>query len=308
MPILHLDERDVQRLLHWEDLIPAMEGALLAFSTGRALQPVRNMLSIEEGRRYLGIMPAVTDDAMGLKLVSFYPANADKSIPTHMAMILLLCPDTGEPLAVMDGRLITEMRTAAVSAAVTNRVASPVSRSLAILGSGVQAKAHLDALKRVRNFEEIRVWSRTPEHARRFAEEHGAIAMDAESAVKGADVIVTATNALEPILRGDWLKPGAHVNAVGSPRPTWRELDDCAMANKIIVDSREAALKESGDVILSNAAIYAEAGEIFAGIKSRPFGCTTVFKSVGIAIEDIVSADLVLSKLSNQSTNPKVSA
>ncbi|WFU45917.1 hypothetical protein QA640_44770 (plasmid) [Bradyrhizobium sp. CB82] len=138
MPILHLDERDVQRLLHWEDLIPAMESALLAFSTGRALQPVRNMLSIEEGRRYLGIMPAVIDEAMGLKLVSFYPANANKGIPTHMAMILLLRPDTGEPLAVMDGRLITEMRTAAVSAAVTNRVASPVSRSLAILGSGVK--------------------------------------------------------------------------------------------------------------------------------------------------------------------------
>jgi ornithine cyclodeaminase/alanine dehydrogenase-like protein (mu-crystallin family) len=307
MPILHLEERDVQELLRWEDLIPAMEGALLAFSTGRALQPVRNMLSIEEGKRYLGIMPAVTDEAMGLKLVSFYPANADKNIPTHMAMILLLRPDTGEPLAVMDGRLITEMRTAAVSAAVTNRVACAASRSLAILGSGVQAMAHLHALKHVRNFEEIRVWSRTPEHARRFAEEHGAIAMDAESAVKGADVIVTATNALEPILKGDWLKPGAHVNAVGSPRPAWRELDDRAMANKIIVDSREAALKESGDVILSNAAIYAEAGEIFAGIKSRPIDCTTVFKSVGIAIEDMVAADLVLNKRGKQRTNLKTS-
>jgi ornithine cyclodeaminase/alanine dehydrogenase-like protein (mu-crystallin family) len=297
MPILHLEECEIQSLLHWEDLIPAMENALLAFSTGRALQPVRNMLSIEEGRRYLGIMPAVTDEAMGLKLVSFYPANAGKNVPTHMAMILLFRPETGEPLAVMDGRLITEMRTAAVSAAVTNRVASPASRSLAILGSGVQAKAHLDALKHVRSFQEIRVWSRTPEHARRFADEHGAIAMDAESAVKGADVVVTATNALEPILKGAWLKPGAHVNAVGSPRPTWRELDDCAMANKIIVDSREAALKESGDVILSNAEIYAEAGEIFAGIKSRPTDCTTVFKSVGIAIEDIASGYLVLNKL-----------
>src|SRR5262245_5987086 len=130
MQVLHLDEGDVQNVLRWDDLIPAMERALLAFSTGRALQPVRNVLSIEEGKRYLGIMPVVTDEAMGLKLVSFYPANAAKRIPTHMAMILLFRPETGEPLAVMDGRLITEMRTAAVSAAVTNHVAAPASRIL----------------------------------------------------------------------------------------------------------------------------------------------------------------------------------
>ena len=179
MPVVHLDEMEVQQVLRWDDLIPAMEKALLAFSTGRALQPVRNVLTIEEGKRYLGIMPAVTDEAMGLKLVSFYPANAAKGIPTHMAMVLLFRPETGEPLAVMDGRLITEMRTAAVSAAVTNRLAAPASRVLALLGSGVQAKAHLQALKCVRRLDEVRVWSRTPEHARRFAEEHGAIATDA---------------------------------------------------------------------------------------------------------------------------------
>ena len=271
-----------------------MEKALLAFSTGRALQPVRNVLTIEEGKRYLGIMPAVTDEAMGLKLVSFYPANAAKGIPTHMAMVLLFRPETGKPLAVMDGRLITEMRTAAVSAAVTNRLAAPASQCSAPLGSGVQAKAHLQALKCVRRLDEVRVWSRTPEHARRFAEEHGAIATDAEFAVRGADVVVTATNALEPILQGVWLKPGAHVNAVGSPRPTRRELDDEAMANVLIVDSREAVLKESGDVILSGAQIYAEAGEIIAGVIPSPQSQTTVFKSVGIAVEDIASAELVM--------------
>ena len=188
------------------------------------------------------------------------------------------------------------MRTAAVSAAVTNYLAAPDSRILALLGSGVQAHAHLEALRRVRRFEEVRVWSRTSAHAERFAERHGAKAMPAEAAcaVRGADVIVTATNALEPILRGDWLKPGAHVNAVGSPRPNWRELDDRAMANTLVVDSREAVLKESGDVILSNAAIYAEAGEIFAGTREAPpAAATTVFKSVGIAIEDIATAKLV---------------
>jgi thiomorpholine-carboxylate dehydrogenase len=185
------------------------------------------------------------------------------------------------------------MRTAAVSAAVTKRLAAPESRVLALLGSGVQAATHLAALSRVRRFDEVRVWSRTPEHARRFAAQHGARAVDAEAAVRGADVVVTATPALTPILKGAWLKPGAHVNAVGSPRPTWRELDDEAIANVLVVDSREAVLKESGDVILSGARIHAEAGELFGGSKSVPASGTTVFKSVGLAIEDLASARLV---------------
>ena len=184
---------------------------------------------------------------MGVKLVSFYPGNAGSTVPTHQAMILLFRPDTGEPLAVMDGRLITEMRTSAVSAAVTKHLAAEDSRVLALIGSGVQAASHLEALSFVRDFDEVWVWSRTPEH----------------------------------------------VNAVGSPRPTWRELDDDVMANTLVVDSREAVLKESGDVILSGASIYAEAGEIFAGTKAISPMETTVFKSVGIAVEDIASARLV---------------
>ena len=155
------------------------------------------------------------------------------------------------------------------------------------------AEAHMQALRRVCHFEEVRVWSRTPEHAKRFAARHGARAMAIESAVRGADVIVTATSASEPFLKGAWLKPGAHVNAVGSARPTWRELDDEAMQNTVIVDSREAVRKESGDVILSNAPIFAEAGELFAGSKIPERSATTVFKSVGIAVEDITAARLV---------------
>lgn len=291
--VKYLDEERVRELLRWNDLIPAMEEALAAFSSGRVIQPVRNMLTIEERKRYLGIMPAVSDDAMGVKLVSFYPGNAGSTVPTHQAMILLFRPDTGEPLAVMDGRLITEMRTSAVSAAVTKHLAAEDSRVLALIGSGVQAASHLEALSFVRDFDEVRVWSRTPEHAAQFADRHNAKAMDLEETVRGADVVVTATNALEPILKGAWLKPGAHVNAVGSPRPTWRELDDDVMANTLVVDSREAVLKESGDVILSGANIYAEAGEIFAGTKAISPMETTVFKSVGIAVEDIASARLV---------------
>ena len=298
-----LAEAEIAEVLTYERLIPAMERALSDFSAGKVIQPVRNMLTIEEGKRYLGIMPAVAEEVMGLKLVSFYPKNAGTGIPTHLAMILLFRPDAGEPLAVMDGRLITEMRTAAVSAAVTKRLASPESCILALLGSGVQASAHLAALSCVCGFDEVRVWSQTPEHARRFAEECNTRASpDAESAVHDADVIVTATNPREPILRGAWLKLGAHVNAIGSPRPTWRELDDHAMTSGVlVVDSREAVLKESGDVILSKAPIYAEVGEIFAGTKPKPSaGSTTIFKSVGIAVEDIAAARLVYEAVAAQ--------
>jgi thiomorpholine-carboxylate dehydrogenase len=250
------------------------------------------MLTIEEGTRFLGIMPAVAEDGMGAKLVCFYPKNSGSPLPTHLAMIMLLEPETGQPLAFMDGRLITEMRTAAVSAAVTSHLARDA-RVLALLGSGVQAKAHLQALRHVCTFDEVRVWSRLPDHAQRFAALHGAKAMDLEPAVRGADVIVTATNALQPFLKGEWLKQGAHVNAIGSPRPTWRELDDNAMHNVLIVDSRDAVLKESGDVILSKAPIFAEAGEIFSGQRTPDSAATTVFKTVGIAVEDIAAARLV---------------
>ena len=293
--VMFLDEARVAELLSWERLIPAMEQALAEFSQGRVLQPVRQMLMIEAEERYLGIMPAVAEEAMGLKLVSFYPKNAGTAVPTHMAMILLFRPQTGEPLAVMDGRLITEMRTAAVSAAATKYLAPPEAQVLALLGSGVQAQAHLEALTHLHRYDEIRVWSRTPEHAAHFAAAHRGVtvARSAEAAVRDADVVVTATNALEPILNGAWLKPGAHVNTVGSPRPNWRELDDAAMRNTLVVDSREAALQESGDVILSGAAIYAEIGEIFAGLKLAPRDTTTIFKSVGLAIEDVATARLV---------------
>jgi len=290
--IAYLGDAEVRAALKWSDLIPAMEKALLALSTGAIVQPLRAWLTIDEGARYWGVMPAAGAEAVGIKLVSFYPANAGTPVPTVMALIVLVRRDTGEPLALLEASSLTALRTAAVSAAVTNRIASREARVLALLGSGVQAATHVEALRQVRPFDEIRVWSRTPDHARRFAAAHGAIAMDAESAVRGADVIVTATPAHEPILRGAWLKPGAHVNAIGAPMPTWRELDDRAMGSVVVVESRAAALEESGDIILSRARIHAEAGEIFAGTKTVPPGATTVFKSVGVAVEDVFAAKL----------------
>jgi thiomorpholine-carboxylate dehydrogenase len=296
--VIYLDEARVRELLSWPELISAMERALADFSAGRIQQPVRTVMPVEEGRRYFGVMPAVADDVLGLKAVTFYPANEERGIPTHHGVILLFRSDTGEPLAAMDGRLITEMRTAAVSAAITKRLMPPQSRTLALVGSGVQAHAHLEALRSFHDFEDVRVWSRTPENAARFAREHAVRVTGLEECVRDADVVVVVTHAQTPVVQGAWLKRGAHVNAVGANRPNWRELDDEAMNNVVLVDSREAAFKESGDVILSDATVYAEIGEIFAGTVPPPAaGATTIFKSLGLAAEDLASARLVLQRL-----------
>ena len=299
--MLVLSDAEVRDALRWGDLIAAMEDALGGLSAGRVVQPLRSWLPLEEGKRFWGVMPAAAPHAMGIKLVSFDPRNAELDLPTVRATVVLFEPDTGEPLAVMDGSTLTAMRTAAVSAAVTKRLARPDAQVLALLGSGVQAASHLAALKHVRDFAEIRVWSRTALHAERFAERYGARAMDAESAVRGADVVVTATAAQTPILHGAWLERGAHVNAIGAPMPTWRELDDEAMRNLVVVESRAAAAAESGDVILSGASIHAEVGEIFAGTRSIAAAETTIFKSVGVAIEDVAAARLVFDVVSARS-------
>ena len=290
---LFLNEEQVRQQLRMADLIPAMEKALIDFSASRVTQPVRSIISVDPPGGFLGLMPALTPDGLGLKAVTFYQSNAERGIPTHMATIFLVDPQTGTPLAIMDGRLITEMRTAAVSAAATRLLASPDAKILAILGSGVQARSHIEALRLVRSFEEIRVWSPTFEHAKQFANEVGATAMSAEETVRDADVIVTVTSSKTPVLRGAWLKPGCHVNAVGACRPDWRELDDQAMRNVVFVDSREGAMKESGDVILSEAQIYAELGEALAGKVPPRATETTIFKSLGMAGEDIAAAMLV---------------
>src|SRR5213594_1166672 len=208
---LFLSEEQVRNHLQMTDLIPAMEKALIDFSTGRVTQPVRSVIKVDPPGGFLGLMPALTPNGLGLKAVTFYPSNAERGIPTHMATIFLVDPETGAPLAIMDGRLITEMRTAAVSAAATKLLASPDAKILAILGSGVQARSHLEALQLVRRFEEIRVWSPTTKHAERFAKEIGGTATSVEQAISGADVIVTATNSKTPVLKGLWLKAGCHV-------------------------------------------------------------------------------------------------
>ena len=291
----YLDEAAVARLLRYEDLIPAMAGALRDFSAGAVQQPVRQFLAIPEHSGFFGVMPAVGEamGAMGVKLVTAYPDNAGLGLPTHLAIIILFRPETGEQVAVMDGRLITEMRTAAVSAVATGLLAPPGARVLAVLGSGVQARSHVEALRLDAAFEEIRVWSRTPANAERLAAGIGARAMSAEAAVKDADVVVVATASTKPVLRGAWLKPGAHVNAVGWRGHDSRELDDAAMKGVVIVESRAAAADQCGDVRGSGAPIHAELGEVLAGRRPARADETTIFESVGMAIEDVVAAKLV---------------
>src|SRR5438876_9166400 len=184
-----------------EDLIPAMEKSLIDFSAGKVTQPVRSGITVESPGGFFFMMPALSE-GLGVKIVTFYPTNADRGIQTHMATIFLVDPETGRPLAVMDGRLITEMRTAAVSATATKLLAPSDAKILAVLGSGVQARSHVEALRLVRQFEEVRVWSPKQEHAKQFSGQIGATAVSAEEAVCGADVVVTATNSKTPILKG----------------------------------------------------------------------------------------------------------
>ncbi len=289
--LLFLDESRVRELLLMSDLIPAMTTALADLSAGNAIQPVRTVVPVEDHHGFLGLMPAY-NKALGAKIVTFYPHN--QGVHTHNGLIVLFKPETGEPLCVMDGRLITEMRTAATSAAATKLLAREDSPVIAILGSGVQARSHLEAMRLVREINEVRVWS--PRNAAQFAAEHNITAADsAEECVRDADIVCVVTGSKTPVLKGEWLSPGMHINAVGANRPTWRELDDDVLIrSKIYVESREAAFKESGDIIAAGS-IFGEIGEVLnkdlPGRESSEE--ITLFKSLGQAVEDIAAADLV---------------
>jgi ornithine cyclodeaminase/alanine dehydrogenase-like protein (mu-crystallin family) len=299
--MLFIDEAQVRAALSYDELIPAIRLALMDFSAGRVVQPVRTVMSVVQHAGWFAVMPAVYGDVMGAKMVTFYPRNADKGKHTHLAMIQLFRADTGEPLAMLDGRLITEMRTAAVSAVAVDLLARPEAKVLGILGSGVQARSHVRALSRVRRFEEIRVWSRSEGNARRFADEVGGRVTTVEEAASGADVVLTLTSSPEPVLFGRWLKKDAMVCAVGAVTPDRRELDDEAMRGAVVVESREAAMREPGDILMAKAQVTVEIGELLLGgvldRRDRP----VVFKSVGIAIEDVAAAKLVYDRITGTS-------
>jgi ornithine cyclodeaminase/alanine dehydrogenase-like protein (mu-crystallin family) len=292
-PLL-LDNNAVRRLLALDDLLPAIERALIDLSAGRVTQPLRTVFELAEPGSLLFVKPALVGDALVTKLITQVPGNAARGLPTMIATLLLLDPATGVPLAVMDATWLTELRTAAVSAVATRALRDASPKRLAILGSGALARSHALALAAVVPLRDIRVWSPTSANAERCAADIGGHASpNAEAAVREADIVVTVTNASTPVLMGRWLKPGALVHAVGAPRPTWRELDDEAMANCVIADNRHAAENESGDVILSGAKVYCEIGELLSGKTQVPAGATVIFKALGQAVEDAVAARLV---------------
>ena len=292
---LHLDDAEVRRLLRLEPLIAGVREALIDLSAGRVVQPLRSVMEIPSEEGLLFVKPVLTRGILATKLITQLPRNAQRSLPTLLATIVLMDPGTGRTLAVMDGTWITALRTAAVSAVAVDCLAPKDARVVAMLGSGALARTHALALRAVRPISEVRVWSRSPDNVSRCtAEIGGTPKTSAEEAVHDADIVCTVTTACEPVLKGAWLKPGALVAAIGAPRPTWRELDDDAMRNVLIVDSYEAAARESGDVILSGARVTAEIGEILAGTRPRPpAGSTIVFKALGQAVADAVAARLV---------------
>ena len=301
-----LNEADVRAALSMRELIETVEQAVAAFSAGCARQPVRSVIDIPGG--FFATMPALleTSAALGAKLVTVCNGNAAKGLDSHLATILLLDPETGETLAILDGRYITEARTAAASAVAARYLARADASSLGILGSGVQARSHLEALPMVRNFTGIRAWSPAASKLHRFVtESEGRVrpAASAREAVEGADVVVLATSSPTPVIENRWVKPGACVISVGACRPAQREMDPELVARaRLFTDTRAAALQESGDIVqgiregrFAEDHIAAELGELVSNpaLGRRSEDEITVFKSLGIAVEDVATANLV---------------
>jgi len=300
---MYISEEQIAAVLTYEALIPAIRHALIDYSTGKVEQPLRQVLRVKDRAAspigWFATMPVIHGDFMAVKTVTFYPDNT--RMPTHLAVIELLDRATGQPLAVMDGRLITEMRTAAVSAVAAEALA-PNAKTLGILGSGVQAHSHIEALRCInpafREQGSIKVWSRNPGNAAKLAAATGATAVSIEQAA-ACDIVVTVTAAMTPVLLGKWLAPQSLVIAVGAVGPVLRELDDEVMRGYLVAESRQGSENESGDVILSSAKVQSELGEILAEAAPFPPRGRTVFKSLGMAIEDLTGAALVWKALNN---------
>ncbi len=315
LPFRFLTEDDVRAVLPpsgYPALVDLMESTLRDFSAGRVVQPVRTAVPVGPPGQYLGVMPALVGagGGLGAKLVSVVPGNAARGLSTHLGIVALFDPATGALVSVMDARYITEVRTAAVSAVSVRYMARPDARRLAIVGTGVQARSHLEALTSVHRFQEAQAWSPDAPQLAAYASEMSArvgipvrASASAEAAVRGADVVVLVTSSPRPVVSDAWVRDGAHVISVGACRPDQREMDPALVTRaRLVVDSRDAALVESGDVVQGIAEgrfdhlhVAGELGEVAAGrvagrLDSRQ---VTVFKSLGLAVEDVATAAVV---------------
>jgi alanine dehydrogenase len=313
--MLVLSEQQVQSLIDIDELIVALEQAHAQYSTGNAVMPVRLVVPLPQIQGRITSMPGflTQDKALGMKVVTYFQDNPKNNLPAILATIMLFSTETGKIIAAMDGSYITAIRTACASAMATKALANTQTEVLGILGAGVQARAHIQALTRVRRIAKIKLYSPSGTSATAVKKEMESqvqakveVAKGAEETVRNADLLVTVTTAKEPILKSGWLKSGLHINAVGSHRPDLREIDGATLTRaKVVVDSREAIMAECGDILLAlkeksiaENAIHAEIGEVLAGTKAgrETADEITLYKSVGIAIQDVAAANLVYRK------------
>lgn len=315
-PVLVLNRAEVERLLDVDELIDALASAMADLSAGRASVPNRVAATVDAHQGFLAAMPGYTPAAGSLmsKLVTVYPRNAGTGVPTHQAVVVVFGPEDGRPVALIDGTSITAIRTGAGSALATRLLARPESKTLAILGTGVQARSHARAVTRVRAFEELRVAGRTHSEAEALAEELGGelglrvrAAASWQEACDGADAVCATTHSVEPVVRREWLAAGTHVNSVGY-NPEGREVDDATVTDAlVVVESRAAALAPfpagANDLLqpierglIDPSHVHAEIGELVEG--RRPGRASadqlTLYKSVGVAVQDAAAAALVL--------------
>jgi ornithine cyclodeaminase/alanine dehydrogenase-like protein (mu-crystallin family) len=309
MEVLVVNQREVPELLPMEECIDVMADALLALARGDAVMPLRGMAGMSDRSGLLAWMPSLLpgSDVMGIKVISVFP-NEGTELESHQGAVLLFEAKRGQLLAVVDASEVTAIRTAAVSGLATRLLARPEADDLAILGSGTQARTHLEAMTIVRNVRRVRVWSRDGEHAKAFADSESrrrAISVEVsatpEDAVQGASIICTTTSATEPVLQGRWISSGAHVNAVGFAGPTGRELDAEAVARaRLFADRRESIQNEAGDFLLAKNEgavgddhVLGEIGEVLLGTVAGRTSAdeVTVFESLGLAIEDLAAVN-----------------
>lgn len=311
MKILVLSHDEVVELLPIKECIAVMRDALTALAVGKVHQPLRTIIRPPDAAGLMGLMPSyISGDraAFGLKAICIFPGNPARGKDAHQGAVLLFSADTGELLAMMNASAITSIRTAAVSAVATDLLAREDACDLAIIGSGVQARSHLAAMSQVRSIKRCRIASRQIEHAQKFVDEmrrdYSFLLEPVESvedALEGADLIVTVTSTREPVVRREWISPGAHLNVVGASTPHAREVDSATMAaSSLFVDRRESTINEAGDYLFAAREgvigpdhIRAEIGEVLTGAKAGRTSPEeiTLFKSLGLAIEDLAAAD-----------------